>query len=69
MTEKPIIRAAVTGGFDSAHIGHLRHLQAAKALGDYLIGLVSNDDDMIRKKGCCLGGRSKTGQITMLQDK
>ncbi|MFH0897586.1 MAG: adenylyltransferase/cytidyltransferase family protein [Candidatus Bathyarchaeota archaeon] len=51
MTKKLKIRVAVAGGFDPLHIGHLRHLQAAKALGDHLIVLVSNDDDMIRKKG------------------
>ncbi len=44
---------AVAGGFDPLHIGHLRHLKEAKSLGDYLVVLVSNDEDMIRKKGFC----------------
>jgi len=48
-----MIRVAVAGGFDPLHIGHLCHLQKAKALGDYLIVMVSNDEDMIRKKGYC----------------
>ena len=48
-----MIRVAVAGGFDPLHIGHLRHIQQARALGDYLIVLVSNDEDMIRKKGYC----------------
>lgn len=48
-----MVRVAVAGGFDPLHIGHLRHFQKAKTLGDYLIVLVSNDEDMIRKKGYC----------------
>ena len=38
---------------DPLHVGHIRHLQLAKQLGDMLIVLVSNDEDMIRKKGYC----------------
>jgi len=48
-----MLRVAVAGGFDPLHIGHLRHLQKAKELGDELIVFVSNDGDMIRKKGYC----------------
>ena len=48
-----MLRVAVAGGFDPLHIGHLRHFQKAKNLGDYLIVLVSNDEDMVRKKGYC----------------
>ena len=48
-----MIRVAVAGGFDPLHVGHLRHFQKAKELGDYLIVLVSNDEDMVRKKGYC----------------
>jgi len=45
------MRVAIAGGFDPFHHGHLDHLKKAMALGDYLIVLVSNDRDMIRKKG------------------
>jgi len=38
---------------DPFHDGHLDHLKKAMELGDYLIVLVSNDQDMIRKKGKC----------------
>lgn len=48
-----MIRVAVAGGFDPLHTGHLQHLLKAKVLGDYLIVMVSNDEDMIRKKGYC----------------
>ncbi len=49
----PRRKVAVAGGFDPLHIGHIRHLEAAKALGEYLIVLVSSDADMIRKKDYC----------------
>jgi cytidyltransferase-like protein len=44
---------AVAGGFDPIHIGHIRHMKAAKKLGDQLIAIVSSDEDMERKKGFC----------------
>jgi cytidyltransferase-like protein len=46
-------KVAVAGGFDPLHVGHLRHLQLASKLGDYLIVLVRNNEDMVRKKGYC----------------
>lgn len=48
-----MIRVAVSGGFDPLHLGHLRHMQLAKKLGDYLIVMINPDRDMIRKKGYC----------------
>ena len=48
-----MIRVAIAGGFDPFHEGHYDHLIKASKLGDYLIVLVSNDADMIRKKGKC----------------
>lgn len=47
------IKVAVAGGWDPFHEGHLHHIIEAAKLGDYLIVLVSNDEDMIRKKGKC----------------
>ena len=39
---------ATNGCFDLLHVGHVRYLQAARALGDFLaIGL--NSDDSVRK--------------------
>lgn len=43
----------VVGGFDPLHVGHVRHIQAAKELGDFLIVAVNSDEDMMRKKGYC----------------
>lgn len=36
------------GCFDLLHIGHVRYLQAARALGDFLV-LGLNDDDSVRR--------------------
>jgi len=46
-------KVCISGGFDPFHEGHLEYVLGASELGDYLIVLVSNDDDMIRKKGKC----------------
>ena len=40
----------VSGGFDPLHIGHLHHLQAARALGDRLVVALNDDAWLIRKK-------------------
>lgn len=42
---------AVSGGFDPIHIGHVRMIREARALGDYLIVIVNNDNWLTSKKG------------------
>ena len=39
------------GCFDILHIGHLRYLQAAKSLGDYLLIGVNSDNSVKALKG------------------
>jgi D-glycero-beta-D-manno-heptose 1-phosphate adenylyltransferase len=39
------------GGFDILHVGHLRSLLGARALGDHLIVAVNADDSIRRSKG------------------
>jgi cytidyltransferase-like protein len=34
----------VSGGFDPIHIGHVRYLQEAKKLGDFLVVVINNDN-------------------------
>lgn len=46
-------KVCTAGGFDPFHDGHLQHIEEAMKLGDYLIVLISNDADMVRKKGKC----------------
>jgi cytidyltransferase-like protein len=42
---------AVSGGFDPIHIGHIRLINEAKALGDILVVIMNNDHWLRAKKG------------------
>ena len=45
-------RIVMTNGcFDLLHVGHVRYLQAARALGDVLVVAVNTDDSVKRLKG------------------
>lgn len=44
-------RVIVSGYFNPLHGGHLDMIEAAKALGDYLIVVVNNDKQQLLKKG------------------
>ncbi|HSW37834.1 MAG TPA: adenylyltransferase/cytidyltransferase family protein [Candidatus Saccharimonadales bacterium] len=44
-------RVIVSGYFNPLHGGHLDMIEAAKALGDYLIVVVNNDKAQMLKKG------------------
>ncbi len=48
--EKQRIIVAVSGGFDPIHIGHVRLFERAKALGDYLVVILNNDNWLRKKK-------------------
>ncbi|HEV3471272.1 MAG TPA: adenylyltransferase/cytidyltransferase family protein [Pyrinomonadaceae bacterium] len=39
------------GCFDILHVGHVRYLEAARALGDLLVVGVNGDDEVRRQKG------------------
>lgn len=45
------MRVCVSGGFDPLHIGHVRMINAAKALGTKLIIILNNDNWLMKKKG------------------
>jgi cytidyltransferase-like protein len=49
MSDKKVV--AVSGGFDPIHIGHIRLIREAAALGDELIVIVNNDNWLRKKKG------------------
>ncbi|MCF7859636.1 MAG: adenylyltransferase/cytidyltransferase family protein [Candidatus Cloacimonetes bacterium] len=42
---------AVSGGFDPIHVGHVRLINNAKALGDKLVVIINNDNWLKKKKG------------------
>lgn len=48
-TEK-LITVAVSGGFDPLHIGHIRMIREARALGDRLVVILNNDHWLQKKK-------------------
>lgn len=43
--------AAVSGGFDPVHVGHIKLLEEAKKLGDRLVVILNNDNWLKKKKG------------------
>ncbi len=50
-SKKPLRVVMISGGFDPIHIGHVRYIQEAKKLGDYLIVVLNNDNWLRVKKG------------------
>jgi len=48
---KKIKLVAVSGYFDPIHIGHIRYLAKARQLGDYLVVILSTDEQCKKKKG------------------
>lgn len=48
MTKKVV---CVSGGFDPIHVGHVRLIREASALGDELIVILNNDHWLMKKKG------------------
>lgn len=42
---------AVSGGFDPIHVGHVRMIREAAALGDELVVIINNDHWLRAKKG------------------
>ena len=54
------------GGFDLLHVGHVRYLQGAKALGDVLVVAVNSDDSLRRLKGAGRALIDEGGRARML---
>jgi cytidyltransferase-like protein len=44
--DKKIKKVAVSGYFNPLHVGHLEMIKMAKQLGDYLIVIVNNDEQV-----------------------
>lgn len=43
-------KICISGYFNPLHVGHLAYIKAAKALGDYLVVIVNNDEQVALKK-------------------
>lgn len=54
---------AVSGGFDPVHVGHVRMLEAAKALGDELVVILNNDNWLQAKKGYVFMPQAERAEI------
>lgn len=54
---------AVSGAFDPIHIGHVRYMQEAKKLGDYLVVILNNDNWLRMKKGKEFMGEKERKEI------
>ncbi|HEX4460016.1 MAG TPA: adenylyltransferase/cytidyltransferase family protein, partial [Polyangia bacterium] len=58
------------GCFDLLHVGHLKLLQAARAMGDHLVVAVNTDDSVRRLKGAdrpIVGERERALMLTGLE--
>ena len=60
----PII-VAVAGALDPLHVGHIRHIRAAKKLGDQLVVLLNPDRDLEVKKGFVFMPWAERAEILM----
>lgn len=60
-----MIRVLADGCFDCLHIGHVRHLQAARALGDELIVALTNDQGAHKGPGRPLFGWHERWEMLM----
>lgn len=60
-------RVVMTNGcFDLLHVGHLRYLEQARALGDVLIVAVNSDDSVRRLKGLSRPLNNEADRLRML---
>lgn len=62
MSKKKIV-VAVSGGFDPVHVGHVRMFKRAKALGDYLVVILNNDNWLRHKKGAAFMPEAERKEI------
>ena len=58
-----MITVAVSGGFDPLHIGHVKLIREAKALGNRLIVILNNDNWLKKKKGYVFMNESERAAI------
>jgi rfaE bifunctional protein nucleotidyltransferase chain/domain len=54
------------GGFDLIHVGHIRYLQQAKALGDILVVALNSDSSLRRLKGAGRALIDEEGRVRII---
>jgi rfaE bifunctional protein nucleotidyltransferase chain/domain len=54
------------GGFDLIHVGHVRYLQQAKALGDVLVVALNSDSSLKRLKGAGRALIDEAGRVRII---
>jgi len=65
LDDPTVTTVIVSGGFDPIHVGHLRMMQEAKALGDRLLVIVNNDNWLKVKKGYCFMSQEDRKEIIL----
>lgn len=63
-TGKTIVLA--NGGFDLIHVGHVRYLQQAKALGDILVVALNSDSSLKELKGAGRALIDEAGRVRII---
>jgi rfaE bifunctional protein nucleotidyltransferase chain/domain len=66
--EKEMGRTIVmaNGGFDLIHVGHVRYLQQAKALGDILVVALNSDSSLKKLKGTGRALIDEAGRVLII---
>ncbi len=55
----------ISGGFDPLHVGHVRMIQSAKFMGNYLIVIMNNDVWLKQKKGYVFMPENERSEIIL----
>lgn len=58
--------ALANGGFDLIHVGHIRYLQQAKALGDILVVALNSDSSLKKLKGAGRALIDEAGRVRII---
>ncbi|HEX7502654.1 MAG TPA: adenylyltransferase/cytidyltransferase family protein [Acidobacteriota bacterium] len=66
--EKEMGRTIVlaNGGFDLIHVGHIRYLQQAKAMGDILVVALNSDSSLKKLKGAGRALIDEAGRVRII---
>jgi D-beta-D-heptose 7-phosphate kinase/D-beta-D-heptose 1-phosphate adenosyltransferase len=63
---KPVI-VAVSGYFDPLHVGHLEYFGKAKSLGDFLVVIVNNDEQLKKNRNVSKPFMKQEDRINLIE--